>query len=225
MLFRSIEFDRLQSLRGGYVHDVFIHSNGSHNSWSDRDANGTLYPVLAQPTAWLKEGNQETVNKDTAAAHWLRQYTRNPYPSKIFWDPKTNAPRDVSLGAAYLSDDASKQTLATPNHLNYWLDLGSNPNLDQDLVIEAELKSADNAVSLRSLGSLEHLTVLLNPSMLNFDQDIRVSVDGVEIDSTRVVPDVSVMARTLLERGDINYMFSAELNLAKADDGSWTVSK
>ena len=221
----GIELDRLKSLRGGYVHDVFIHSKGSHNSWSDRDALGTLYPILAKPSAWLNEGNKELVNKDTAAVHWLRQFARNPYPTKIAWDPKTNAPRNVNIGGNYLVESSAKATLVTPNFLNYWLDLGQKPKLEKDLVIEAELLREQNSVSLKSLGSLDQITVLVSQNMLNLDQDISVLIDGTDIGSAHLTPDLKVMARTLLERGDTNFMFSSELNLIKNTDGVWTIVK
>ncbi len=220
----SIELDRLQALRGGYIHDAFIHSKGSHNSWSDRDASGTAYPIIAQPAEWLKSASTTTISKDTAAAHWLRNYTRNPYPAKLVWDPKTNAPRDVNGGAAYLQDPGLKTGLVAPQNLFYWLDLGAKPNLEQDLVIEAECVPGSNKVSLKGLGSLDHITVLLSEEMVDFNQDISVSVEGIDIGVGRASPNVNVMTRSLLERGDSSFIFQAELNMIKNSDGTWAVA-
>ena len=55
-------FIQLQALQaehpGGYVHELFLHSGGGHNApWSDRNPDPVaLYPVVADPGAWLAEG-------------------------------------------------------------------------------------------------------------------------------------------------------------------------
>lgn len=220
-----MELNRLHDLRGGYIHDVFVHYRGSHNSWADNDPDGREQRILAHPMEWLKDQDEDTVMKDTNAIHWLDQYARDPYPKKLVWDPDTNAPRSVNKGAVYLSEDALRNKLSQPRNLFYWLDVGPAKSIPEKIVMEASYDRDENEVRLSGLGSLDAIRVLVHPKMLDFSRDVTVSVDSQKVGRLTLNADRQIMARTLLERGDSNYIFPAEINLKQAEDGSWTIKE
>lgn len=217
-----IELNRLQSLRGGYIHDAFVHYRGSHNSWADEDPSGRPQTILADPIGWLKNGSEATTKKNTNAIHWLDQYTRKPYPNKLVWDPQTNAPRSVNKGSGYILDAKLKERIGQPRELFYWLDISQAKSLPDSITIEASYDSEANAVRLKSLAKLDAIRVLVHPSMLDFDREVAVYVDDQLVERIALRADLQIMTRTLLERGDANYIFPAEINLKQAEDGSWT---
>jgi poly(3-hydroxybutyrate) depolymerase len=218
-----IALDRLQELKGGYVHDLFFHHQGSHNSWRDNDPSGTPAPIVANPKDWLNGEPATVTETDTNAIHWLNKYKRNPYPTKLYWDPGTNAPRTVSPGQAYLAEATNQAQLSQPKELFYWLDVGvaeSNPDTG---LLQASYDKEQRHIHLKGLADWQRLRVLLHQDMFDFEDptDITLYVNDNLIGTVQPQGDLQVMTRTLLERGDPSFMFHDELVLARGDDGQW----
>ncbi len=218
----DIALDGLAQERGGYTHEVFVHYKGSHNSWRDNDGSGGAQKILKNPELWLSAANEETITRDTNAIHWLDQYVRNPYPSSIIWDPKTNAKRLRTAGGRYL-DPANETVLSRPNQLFYWLDLGSETLPEGSVLIKASYDKAQNRIDLSGLTGINKIRVLLRSEMLDLSQPISVSVDGADLGLVTVQPNIKTMTRTLLERGDPSYQFEAEILIEKAQE--WTINR
>lgn len=218
-----IELNRLQAARGGYIHELFLHEGGSHNSWRDNDASRREQSIIANPEGWLKGEATTSIKKNTNAIDWLNQYARHPYPRKIYWDPKTAAPRTSNLGARYLTDDTTQSLLSEPRDLFYWLDLAPQQGEWNTGIIEAVFDQEQNSIQLLPAESLDGMRVLIHQNMLDFNRPVTVYMGTELIASLKVQANLRVMTRTLLERGDPNYMFHSEIQLQKAADGQWKI--
>ncbi|WP_141734394.1 prolyl oligopeptidase family serine peptidase [Oligoflexus tunisiensis] len=218
-----ITLNQLQAEHGGYVHELFLHERGSHNSWRDNDASRREHNIIANPEAWLKGEPTSTIQKNTNAIDWLNQYARNPYPQKIHWDPKTAAPRTTNLGSRYLVDPTLESLLTEPKELFYWLDLAPQEGEWNAGVIQASFDKTKNSIQLVPAESMDGMRVLIHQSMLDFNQPVNVYVGDELMASVKVQANLRTMTRTLLERGDPEYMFHGEIQVKKTADGQWTV--
>lgn len=189
--------DKLKALaasgNGEYVHEAFIHASHHHN-FLDNDAHQRPQSVLANPHAWLVEGNRSTKSTNTNAVRWLNQYTRNPLPERLVWDLTTRAQRDS-------------------NGLWYWLDIGRHTRgtLGTDTIV-ASYDSSRNAVVVEQART--YLRILLNNAMVDLDKSVLVEVGGQQL-HVQVSPSERVQEETLLERGDPRYIFAARITLAQ----------
>ncbi len=177
---------------GLYTHDLFLHYGGSHNSWSDRDASGREYPVIADPAAWLASGDRSTVNADTNAVYWLDDHTRSPWPSTVIWDAGTAAGRGGRENHHYylaLPEGASRAGSAT-------VQLDTSANL---LDVSTDLPA---------------LSIRLNHHMVDFAQPVTVRVGSEETVLT-LRPSAALVGTTFQELHDPRYMFSAELSIVQ----------
>ncbi|MCT4590578.1 MAG: hypothetical protein N4A71_22315 [Carboxylicivirga sp.] len=127
---------------------------------------------------------------------WIYQYTRNPNPEKISW----------------------KVIKVHGNHKPqlYWLGLPTEPQY-YPLQINAELDRETNSIDLvvekgQSDDKLP-LTVYLNDDMLDLDKPVAITINKGTAKEYTVERKVSTMMKTLNERGDPNYMFSAEITI------------
>jgi dienelactone hydrolase len=218
-----IALNQLQAERGGYVHELFLHERGSHNSWRDNDASRREQTIVANPEAWLKGEPTSSLRKNTNAVDWLNQYTRNPYPEKIYWDPQTSAPRVTNLGSRYLTDPALEALLTEPKELFYWLDLAPQAGEWASGVMEASFDSAKNSVQIVPGDSLDGLRILIHQDMLDIQQPVLVYVGDELIGSVKVQPNLRTLTRTLLERGDREFIFHGEIEVKRTAEGQWTV--
>jgi hypothetical protein len=159
------------------------------------------------------------MNKDTNAIHWLQQYVRSPYPQKMIWDLATTAPREQNIASSLLK--GSSEILAQPRQVFYWLDLSGNKNPSG--LIEASYCPENNRLSLNLPDSLTQIRVLLRQGMVDFNQPITVSVNGTALGTAQAQGDLRVMTRTLLERGDSQYIFHDDLVLRRETDGTWSL--
>ncbi|HYX37551.1 MAG TPA: prolyl oligopeptidase family serine peptidase [Oligoflexus sp.] len=218
-----VELNRLQAEREGYVHELFLHEGGSHNSWRDNDAGRRQQKIVANPENWLKGEAATSTSRNTNAIDWLNQYQRNSYPQKIYWDPKTAAARVANLGARYLTDETLKSQLSEPRELFYWLDVAPQQGDVNPGLVEASYDQTTNSIRLAPSESMVGLRVLLHPSMVDFSRPVTLTIGSELMDRVQVRPNLRTMTRTLLERGDAHYMFQAEIQLQKLADGRWTV--
>jgi poly(3-hydroxybutyrate) depolymerase len=199
---------------GGYVHDCFVHLNRGHGVM-DRDPAEGPQEVIANPAAWLKDGDRSSRKVNANAVAWVRQYTRDPWPMHVVWDLGMRADRSG------VKDTGERLWLTTNRgNLFYWLDVsmaeGGRP---EGGVIEATLDKAANAITLKRTASTVRL--LLNGDMLNLSKPVTVKI-GDETFTAQPRPNLKTMARTLLERGDPNFCFEAEIT-AEQNGDTWTV--
>lgn len=190
----------------GYVHEVNIHVDRPHN-FRDNDASMRKYSVLADPRAWSAEGARESVERNTNAIAWLDHHERDPLPEKIIWQPAVRA------------NSRSSEKLFTTHRrasLFYWLDLSecdpdAFPNAD---TIIARIDRQRNAITIE--GDLPGaLRILLSGDMLDLSRGVTLDWEGGG--PLRVLPEPSLrnLLRTLIERGDPNYMFEAAITIGE----------
>ena len=169
----------------GYIHELFLHKNGSHNSWRDNDPRKQLYPVLSDPEQWLQGTSSETVQKDSNAIRWLKQYQRTPYPKHLVWDTKTRA--------------GSRGERANSH---YWL--------QQDVPKgKLEVSIQDNVFSIVEAHSDFHIWI--DPKIVDITKPVVVKKGSETLFSGKIVPDLRVVAQSILLHNDPNRMYVATI--------------
>lgn len=203
-----VALDALSAQHQGYVHDLFIHTNGNHNGWYDNDPSGQNHSVMKNPKAWLLNNDRTEAQKNTNAVHWLKNYERATLPSKVIWDLSTRSPRSKTWGASY--GDQSSDVKATRD-LFYWLEVSATAESGR---IEAEVNIKDNAVMLKEVTNVDTFKILLSRDLFDFSRPVKVFFKGAKIAQVNPEAKMSVMARTLLERGDRSFMFEDEIEVS-----------
>lgn len=210
----------------GFIHDVFIHYNGSHNSWRDNDASRSNQTIIADPIAWLS-GNRDKTFANTNAIDWLNHYSRNPAPEKIVWDLNVGAnSRVYQTGAGLLGKEGYKaETLAQPNTLFYWLDVSVANPYPQKGKLVVEIVKSSNTIKVLEAKEIDKFRILLNPNLLDLSAPVKVEVGNQLIGTVNVKEELAIMTRTLLERSDINEIYDGEITLAyNKEQQKWEVS-
>ncbi len=219
-----IALNALRAQHGNYVHDCFIHAGGSHNSWRDNQPDGSPQSIIKDPQLWLEQGDQTVVTANTNAVHWMKNHARSPYPPSIIWDTQIAAPRSTGYGAFYLDGQTDAQTrMSRQRDLFYWLDVGPNGSAQPKAKIIAGFNKDLNRVEITKAGGTRKLRILVHPAMLDLKRPIQVAVEGADLGDTLVVPDLAVMARTLLERGDPTFVFVGEITVGLDATGRWSM--
>jgi len=182
--------DRADAHAGMYTHTLFLHKDGHHNApWSDRAADGSLFPVIVDYDAWIEDGNRDSTELDTNAVKWLDPRTRAPYPGRVVWEPEHSAERDGrQLSLYWLAVDASTAGLLDVSH-----------------------DAQDNSITVHT-DEQGDFRVRLNHHMLDLHAPITVRTPAGE-QELEVVPDPALMQATLAERGDPGHIFSVELRI------------
>ena len=123
--------------------------------------------------------------EDSSAVPWMAKYTRNARPMKVVW----------------VQDDVTHPRF-------YWLAV-DEPKQGQRMVVtrqgqEITIVEAPPSLTVR---------ILLDDTMLDLDQDVRVTQDGKELFAGRVPRSKAVIERTLQERFDPKAAFTAEVKV------------
>jgi hypothetical protein len=212
----ALGLDALQKeCGGGFVHDCFLHLDKGHGI-IERDPAETPQAVIADVGAWLQKGDRTARQVNANAIVWVRQYVRNPWPTRVVWDLNTRADRSGVKSSG-------EKLLSTPNRGNlfYWLDVTQAkdiaPGNDR---IDVHLDKAANALVIDK--TVGWLRLLLNGSMLDLSKPVTVIVGGKTF-AVPVKPSLGTMLRTLEDRGDPNYCFEAAITVKK-DGDTWAVS-
>lgn len=219
----TIQLDSLQKERGGYPHQLNLHFGGSHNSWRDNDPSGAPHTLVSNPKEWHSGKPAGKTSADTNAIHWLKKSVRNPYPVTLYWDTKTHAKRTYIPGKNYLTKE-NVGTLSPSSHLFYWLQVVEGDLSAAKSVIKAEIDLGSNSIRLSGADSFKKIRVLLRENMIRFDQPITVQVNAKLVGTAKVKSQIKTLARTLLERGDRNYIFHSEINLVQ-ENGEWRIAQ
>lgn len=184
---------------GGYVHDGYVHKDKGHNfrDWSDEEQE-----VLADPNKWIQDGCMDSKMANTNVIDFLKQYTRNPLPSKVVWDlDKRPEERDVESFYWVRVPKKAAKGMPTQNP-----DV-KVPRTESQRMIVAHVEKEYNRIVVEKNTTGKSFEVLLNEEMLDVTKPIEVvGVDG----TTKVVePEISLelLKETTYERGDYNYQF------------------
>lgn len=186
-----------QKYKGGYIHETFIHKGGDHNNWDDVTNRYQMVVDKSFVMDWLQGSkNVKYVSADTDAVRWVSKYTRNPIPEKVVW--ATNA------------SDGLRKTKAF-----YWLD--RDGCLDNTTVV-ASYDKAKNTITIEQCDATNGtLKVYLNNNMVDLFKEVTVVVQGKNFKIKPVI-STEIMKGTLKARGDINYMFDAQIDIQLSQD-------
>lgn len=123
---------------------------------------------------------------DAAALPWLQQYQRNPYPTHIVW----------------------RQEEVTHPHF-YWLTAPTD-QLQRGKTVRLTLQG--NTVTIQQCDYTQ-LTLHFNDHMLNLDKPITIRHNGKTLFKGKLPRTLTNLQTTLAERGDLRYMFPAQVTL------------
>lgn len=123
---------------------------------------------------------------DAAALPWLQQYQRNPYPTHIVW----------------------RQEEVTHPHF-YWLTAPTD-QLQRGKTVRLTLQG--NTVTIQQCDYTQ-LTLHFNDHMVNLDQPITIRHNGKTLFKGKLPRTLTNLQTTLAERGDLRYMFPAQVTL------------
>lgn len=216
-----------EKYHGGFIHDVYIHFNGSHNSWQDNNSARLPQPIIADPVAWLQNGNRDKKMLNTNAIDWMNQYTRHSMPEKLVWDLSTDAKlRTYQAGAAMLGKDGYEvKTLAQPHQLFYWLDVSVADVYPEKGKLIVEAIKETNTIEILEASNINKFRILLNPDLLDLSKAINIKVAGKLIGVVNVKKDKEIMMRTMLERSDKNEIYDAQITLVfNAGTNNWEIA-
>jgi len=146
---------------------------------------------------------------------WLAKHTRNPYPEKIVWH-------------CFSKDGIYRKHF-------YWLSLTQTPKRGEFDII-ATIDKTSNKVTItahevipaakkddpptRKPLTASQIIVHLNDSMLDLDKEVTVILNGKQVFQGKLKRSRATMMKNLLERGDPNYAFPAEITVGSAKKSS-----
>lgn len=192
-----------QRYGGGYIHDTYIHANGTHNeNWSDTSTIPQKVVTSDSIYAWKKDRSLASYTYvNTSAYQWLKKYTRNPIPQRVVWS--TNEYAGLRRSKAF-----------------YWLDRDGI----LDGIVTASYDKTNNQINIEQCTSPSgKLKIYLNPDMIDVFSDISVNVLG-NIVKVRPIVSKQIMDYTLNARGDKNYIFTSEIDITfDLENGTATV--
>ena len=162
------------------------------------------------------EGYVHAINVQAGRGHginykpcpeWLFQHERNPHPKRVNW-------KVIKVHSRY-----KKQF--------YWLALDDEPST-WPIYIDARIDKDNQTVNVtvekdgkdgkRVRTNETALRIYLNDEMLDLDKSVRVVRNGKEVFSGTVDRNAGVMAKTLAQRGDFNYMFPSQVLIDSESD-------
>jgi len=132
---------------------------------------------------------------------WIAEKRRDPYPKKIVWEYASNP--------FPLPDDEDKIG-RIEQHWFYWLHCAL-PADRMHVVARRE----GNTFDLEDVHPAfpEDFSILLNPEMIDVDEDVVVRVDGKEVYRGKPVPDVATILETLDARLDRRLVFDRRVRI------------
>lgn len=148
-------------------------------------------------------------DRDTPA--WLAACRRDPLPKRVVWhQPSLPLPLGTADTPALLERDHSFH--AYLRRRCYWL-RNDAPAAFQRL----DVSRAANDFRIDAACHVPRLTLLLDDRFVDLDAPVRVLAGERELVATRVPRTVDALAASLVEYGDPELMFCAELDVAPPD--------
>jgi hypothetical protein len=137
----------------------------------------------------IVEGAPHWMNRaDTLAVGWMSRFTRNPYPDRVVWRQEETNPR---AGFYYLS---------VPPH-------------DAKAAMEVRVEMHGNEIEIVR-NDYATLYIDLNDRMMDLDKPVTVTRNGKRIFRGRVVRREEHIRRSIAERADPAYIFSARIEVS-----------
>ena len=189
---------------GGYLHDVYVHAGRGHG-FDDR---GGAQNIMANPEAWMHKGDRTTKTVDTNAIRWLSKHTRNTFPKKVIWELSTRAPARWFGGEQ--PDGESFWPSNARGRQFYWLDLTAG---DFTGTVAARIDKPSNTIIIEQ--PARWLRILLSGQMLDLSKPVNIQIHNKQSQLKRT-PNLKTLVHTLVDRGDPNYMFEAELVIERS---------
>lgn len=136
---------------------------------------------------------------------------RDPNPTRIRWDVNTRAQSRtgvVSNGINFWGSKARAWQF-------YWLDIGGDSSKYGKNVIDVSYERSRNLIEIRQCG--DYLRLLVNNKMLDLTKPVEILIGG---ERWWVEPQLSLktMVQTLVDRGDINYIYPTAIEVEKVSE-------
>ncbi|MDF1839195.1 MAG: transglutaminase domain-containing protein [Planctomycetota bacterium] len=122
---------------------------------------------------------------DAVAVPWMAEFTRDLRPNRIVW----------------LQDDVTHDRF-------YWLKV-KDPKARSRVIVERTGQRFD----VSGARDVPQLTIRVDGSMVDFEQDVIVQFQGRELFRGKLEPSLDMLRKTLKERGDRRGMWSAEVTV------------
>ena len=184
-------------------------------------------------------GVNSTSEQNVNSISFLNKHTRNPFPKNLFWDLSVilkipegkgikssmndmgksgftkegnntkNGTKDGFFQYMTLTanQDMRKKIKMKYNQYFYWLEIGTIDISEIGcLEIIVRLDTKNNSIYIDS--PVKYLRILVNNRMIELSKEVKVYYKG-QSKSISLTHSFQTERRTLLERGDYNYIFSA----------------
>ena len=125
---------------------------------------------------------------DRAAVPWMAKYTRNPYPKKVVW----------------VQGDVMKDAF-------YWIGAPADEAQKGKMVV-ATASRETNTIQIEK-SDYSRLTIYLNDTLVDLDKPVKVVCGGKVLFEGRLSRSPQTMLSTLNARGDLSYIFPAEVTV------------
>lgn len=125
---------------------------------------------------------------DRAAVPWMAKYTRNPYPKKVVW----------------VQGDVMKDAF-------YWIGAPADEAQKGKMVV-ATANRETNTIQIEK-SDYSRLTIYLNDTLVDLDKPVKVVCGGKVLFEGRLFRSPQTMLSTLNARGDLSYIFPAEVTV------------
>lgn len=222
---------------------VYIHV-GKDVAIRDNKKDNKPQKVIIDPESWLVNQTGESQMINTNSIVFLSRFIRNPLPVKLIWEIGKNSliamkethkekkipgvikkeQESVNSGAgtaASFNIYKKTETMVQSQYF-YWLEI-SNRKQEEigNIEIRAEYNRIQNLISLE--GQLKYIVILLNDEMVDFSKEVKFKYKDV-VKTLLLVRNSRTEKRTLIERGDINYIFSVAVEFESTDMENFTVT-
>ena len=203
----------------------------------------------------ISDKENESINQNTNSISFLNKFVREPLPRNLFWDltctiaipitypnktKEENNLKDITMikdsrsggegffnGSLMTSNkDKDEKNLGNSVMFNkyfYWLEIGgySVQSLGT-LEVIARYDPKNNNIFIDT--PIKYIRILLNERMVDFNKDIAFHYNGMK-QSIKVTRNYQTERRTLAERGDYTYIFSAAVIFESKDMNTFKVSQ
>ena len=210
--------------------ECYLHT-GQEQVINDFDKKLQEFPIIADPIQWMiSDKENESINQNTNSISFLNKFVREPLPRNLFWDltctiaipitypnktKEENNLKDITM----IKDSRSVMF----NKYFYWLEIGgySVQSLGT-LEVIARYDPKNNNIFIDT--PIKYIRILLNERMVDFNKDIAFHYNGMK-QSIKVTRNYQTERRTLAERGDYTYIFSAAVIFESKDMNTFKVSQ
>ena len=234
--------------------ECYIHT-GQEQVINDFDKKFQEFPVIADPIEWMiSDEVNESINVNTNSISFLNKFTRDPLPKNLFWDltctisipitypnktKEENAAKDLTMikdtrsggegffnGSLMATKDKDEKNMGNTvlfNKYYYWLEIGGyDVNSLGTLQVIARYDPKNNNIYIDS--PIKFIRILLNERMVDFNKEITFNYNGAK-QSIKVTRNYQTERRTLAERGDYTYIFSAAVIFEAKDMNIFKISQ